>query len=179
MCAHSRVRRRRTHAYCDTYIHTHTYIHVHTQRADIVCCTCSAAADRRLAAFRFPIVLIDEATQATEPECLIPLVQGAEQVRAAPPPPPPPPPPPRGGGGRGGGGGGGGRRGGPPPPPPPPPSRRRGAGIERNGGCRWKGRGRHEDTGRRHGAACQCACVFMYLCVRAGCSFVSVSSTAA
>ncbi|XP_024518735.1 regulator of nonsense transcripts 1 homolog [Selaginella moellendorffii] len=50
------------------------------QSADIICCTCVGAGDPRLANFRFRQVLIDESTQATEPECLIPLVLGAKQV---------------------------------------------------------------------------------------------------
>ena len=48
--------------------------------ADVVCCTCVSAADPRVARLRFKHVLIDEATQATEPECLIPLVMGAKQL---------------------------------------------------------------------------------------------------
>ncbi|GMH09266.1 hypothetical protein Nepgr_011107 [Nepenthes gracilis] len=50
------------------------------QSADVICCTCVGAKDPRLANFRFRQVLIDESTQATEPECLIPLVLGAKQV---------------------------------------------------------------------------------------------------
>lgn len=48
--------------------------------ADVICCTCVGAGDPRLRDFRFRQVLIDEATQATEPECLIPIVMGAKQV---------------------------------------------------------------------------------------------------
>lgn len=48
--------------------------------AEVVCCTCIASADRRLADFYFHHVLIDEATQAIEPECLLPMVKGAKQV---------------------------------------------------------------------------------------------------
>lgn len=48
--------------------------------ADVVCCTCSAAGDPRVSQLRFRQVLIDEATQATEPECLIPIVLGAKQL---------------------------------------------------------------------------------------------------
>ena len=48
--------------------------------ADVICCTCVGSADLRLSKFTFRQVLIDESTQATEPECLIPLVLGAKQV---------------------------------------------------------------------------------------------------
>ena len=48
--------------------------------ADVICTTCSGAGDSRLAEFRFKHVLIDESTQATEPETLIPIVMGAKQV---------------------------------------------------------------------------------------------------
>ena len=48
--------------------------------AQVICCTCVGAGDPRLSHFRFRLVLIDESTQATEPECLIPLVLGAKQV---------------------------------------------------------------------------------------------------
>ncbi|XP_022108204.1 regulator of nonsense transcripts 1-like [Acanthaster planci] len=50
------------------------------QNADVICCTCVGAGDPRLARFRFRAVLIDESTQATEPECLIPVVLGCKQV---------------------------------------------------------------------------------------------------
>jgi len=53
------------------------------QNADVICCTCVGAGDPRLNTFRFRHVLIDEATQATEPECLIPIVRGAKQVRSS------------------------------------------------------------------------------------------------
>lgn len=49
-------------------------------RADVVCCTCSGAGDLRLRDIRFRTTLIDESTQATEPECLIPIVHGCKQV---------------------------------------------------------------------------------------------------
>lgn len=50
--------------------------------ADVICCTCVGAGDPRInnRNFRFRYVLVDESTQATEPECLIPLVLGAKQV---------------------------------------------------------------------------------------------------
>lgn len=50
------------------------------QKADVVVCTCSAAGDPRLKKLRFRTVLIDESTQATEPECLIPIVHGCKQL---------------------------------------------------------------------------------------------------
>ncbi|KAH0649614.1 hypothetical protein KY285_034862 [Solanum tuberosum] len=50
------------------------------QSADVICCTCVGAGDPRLANFRFRQVLIDESTQAGEPECLIHLVLGAKQI---------------------------------------------------------------------------------------------------
>jgi regulator of nonsense transcripts 1 len=48
--------------------------------AQVICTTCVGAGDPRLSSFTFRHVLIDESTQATEPECLIPLVRGARQV---------------------------------------------------------------------------------------------------
>eukprot|EP01098_Paradermamoeba_levis_P007640 TRINITY_DN3174_c0_g1_i1.p1 TRINITY_DN3174_c0_g1~~TRINITY_DN3174_c0_g1_i1.p1 ORF type:complete len:673 (+),score=196.54 TRINITY_DN3174_c0_g1_i1:212-2020(+) len=50
------------------------------QNADVICCTCVGAGDPRITSLRFRQILIDESTQATEPECLIPLVLGAKQV---------------------------------------------------------------------------------------------------
>ncbi|VDM35032.1 unnamed protein product [Hydatigera taeniaeformis] len=47
--------------------------------ADVVCCTCVTAGSKRLW-MGFHSVLIDESTQATEPECLIPLMVGCRQV---------------------------------------------------------------------------------------------------
>lgn len=48
--------------------------------ADVICTTCVGAMDKRLKRFQFRQVLVDEATQATEPECLVPLVRGAKQI---------------------------------------------------------------------------------------------------
>lgn len=49
-------------------------------KADIICCTCVAAGDYRLKNYKFRSVLIDESTQAAEPEMLIPIVKGSKQV---------------------------------------------------------------------------------------------------
>jgi regulator of nonsense transcripts 1 len=46
----------------------------------VVCATCIGAGHDLLAAHRFPLVLIDEATQATEPAVLCPIVKASEQV---------------------------------------------------------------------------------------------------
>jgi len=48
--------------------------------ADVICTTCVAAFDRRIRNVKFRQVLIDEATQATEPEALIPILKGAKHV---------------------------------------------------------------------------------------------------
>lgn len=48
--------------------------------AQVICCTCTGAGDPRVFSRRFSSVLIDEATQATEPESLIPLVHGVKQI---------------------------------------------------------------------------------------------------
>jgi regulator of nonsense transcripts 1 len=46
----------------------------------VVCCTCVGAGDPRIQNRKFACVLIDEATQATEPEALISLVRGVKKV---------------------------------------------------------------------------------------------------
>lgn len=48
--------------------------------AQVICTTCVGAGDSRLNHFKFRSVLIDESTQSTEPESLIPIVRGAQQV---------------------------------------------------------------------------------------------------
>ena len=48
--------------------------------SDVVCCTCVGAGDPRLAKTQFKSILIDESTQATEPECLVPVILGARQL---------------------------------------------------------------------------------------------------
>jgi regulator of nonsense transcripts 1 len=48
--------------------------------ADVICCTSVGAGDPCLAKLRFRCVLLDESTQATEPECMVPIVLGTKQV---------------------------------------------------------------------------------------------------
>jgi regulator of nonsense transcripts 1 len=50
------------------------------RNADVICCTCVGAGDPRLSKFQFKSILIDESTQATEPECMVPVVLGARQL---------------------------------------------------------------------------------------------------
>lgn len=52
--------------------------------AQVVCATCTGAGDgERLGARRYKMVVIDEATQSTEPSCLIPLVRPSLLCHAA------------------------------------------------------------------------------------------------
>ena len=46
----------------------------------VVCATCTGAGDSMLAERIFRVVVIDEATQATEPAVLVPLTRGAQCV---------------------------------------------------------------------------------------------------
>ena len=50
------------------------------ESADVICCTCVGAGDPRLARFKFHSMLIDESMQATEPECMVPVVLGVRQL---------------------------------------------------------------------------------------------------
>ena len=50
------------------------------KNSDIICCTCISAKDKRLDKFKFRSVLIDESTQSSEPESLIPIVKGCKQL---------------------------------------------------------------------------------------------------
>ena len=49
-------------------------------RAQVLCCTCIGSGHDLLDGRRFSRVLIDEATQATEPAALVPIVKGSRQV---------------------------------------------------------------------------------------------------
>ena len=48
--------------------------------AQVICCTFITSFDSRLDLFKYKYVLIDEANQSTEPECILPLLRGAKQV---------------------------------------------------------------------------------------------------
>ena len=48
--------------------------------ADVVLCTCTAAGGNLFAKAKFPLVLMDEVAQATEPSVLVPLVHGCRQL---------------------------------------------------------------------------------------------------
>jgi superfamily I DNA and/or RNA helicase len=48
--------------------------------AEVVCATCIGAGSDALERFKFPAVLIDEATQATEGATLVPICRGARQL---------------------------------------------------------------------------------------------------
>ena len=48
--------------------------------AQVVAATCTSAGDPNLKGTKFPFVIIDEATQVTEPTSLIPLVYGCQQL---------------------------------------------------------------------------------------------------
>lgn len=50
------------------------------QAADVICCTCVGAGDKRLKSMKFTSILIDESMQSTEPECMVPVVFGAKQL---------------------------------------------------------------------------------------------------
>ncbi|KAF0992038.1 hypothetical protein HZS_6761 [Henneguya salminicola] len=48
--------------------------------ADVVCTTCIGGGDPRIRGIKFRCVLLDESTQATEPECMVPVVLGIRQL---------------------------------------------------------------------------------------------------
>lgn len=49
-------------------------------QAEVICTTCIASSDHRLKEFQFSSVLIDEATQSVEPECILPMLKGCKQA---------------------------------------------------------------------------------------------------
>lgn len=63
--------------YKKMYMHAEKLI---LDSAEVICCTCSSSFDPRLSGYTFSQVLVDEATQAVEPECLLPLLKGAKKV---------------------------------------------------------------------------------------------------
>lgn len=62
-----------------TKLITEAELHI-INKVSVICCTCAGAFDRRLRLITFKRILIDEATQATEPECLLPIMKGAQQL---------------------------------------------------------------------------------------------------
>ena len=48
--------------------------------ADVICATTIGSGHKILGNRRFPVVLIDEATQATEPSTLVPICRSARQL---------------------------------------------------------------------------------------------------
>lgn len=48
--------------------------------SEVVMCTCIGSGTWQLDGFKFDYVLIDECTQSSEPECLVPIVKGAKQL---------------------------------------------------------------------------------------------------
>ena len=50
------------------------------EEAEVICATTIGAGHRLLESRKFPIVLMDEATQATEPSALVPIVKGCRQL---------------------------------------------------------------------------------------------------
>uniref|UniRef100_A0AC35TGV9 Regulator of nonsense transcripts 1 n=1 Tax=Rhabditophanes sp. KR3021 TaxID=114890 RepID=A0AC35TGV9_9BILA len=49
-------------------------------KADVICCTCVCAADARITFLKFKAVLIDECSQATEPEIMVPVTKAKNQL---------------------------------------------------------------------------------------------------
>jgi regulator of nonsense transcripts 1 len=49
-------------------------------RVQVIVTTCNGAGERRLQRQSFRVVVMDEASQATEPASLVPLLKGAECV---------------------------------------------------------------------------------------------------
>ena len=50
------------------------------EQADVILTTCNSSWNRLLDGRKFKYVIIDEATQATEPDCLLPALKGCEKL---------------------------------------------------------------------------------------------------
>ncbi len=50
------------------------------ERAPVICATCIGSGHDRLGSIKFPVIVLDEATQATEPSSLVPITKGAERL---------------------------------------------------------------------------------------------------
>ncbi|KAL6758947.1 P-loop containing nucleoside triphosphate hydrolase protein, partial [Haematococcus lacustris] len=48
--------------------------------SEVVCCTCIGAGGPELEGFSFPLLVLDEGSQASEPEALVPIMKGTHQV---------------------------------------------------------------------------------------------------
>ena len=55
-------------------------VYSNLKNADVICCTCVGAGDWRLAQYAFENIFIDESAQATEPECMVPLMRGCKRL---------------------------------------------------------------------------------------------------
>ncbi|CAK0830568.1 unnamed protein product, partial [Prorocentrum cordatum] len=55
-------------------------VHRAVERAEVVCCTSMGAGSGMLADYTFPRVLMDEASQATEPSTIVPICKGCLQL---------------------------------------------------------------------------------------------------
>jgi len=62
------------------YIQRRQALHKAIQEAQVVCCTAVSAGSGLLKEIQFPLVLIDEASQATEPATLVPICHGCKQL---------------------------------------------------------------------------------------------------
>ena len=56
------------------------FVYSNLKNADVICCTCVGAGDWRLAQYAFENIFIDESAQATEPECMVPLMRGCKRL---------------------------------------------------------------------------------------------------
>merc|ERR1719362_1278505 len=56
------------------------WVHNVIDRAEVVCCTSIGAGSAMLNDYTFPRVLMDEASQATEPATIVPICKGCGQL---------------------------------------------------------------------------------------------------